>query len=83
MSTTKPEVIYVTNLAVSGFLNGICNLGFSTAQFLPREVDGEVKVDMAEVMTANLRLDLMVAQQVHDALGKIIEANTKPKVMDS
>jgi len=90
MSTTKPEVVYVTSLAVSGFLNGIVNLGFSTAQFLPELVPDPdekgqyvTKVMAAEVMTANLRFDLLVAQQVHDALGKMIEQHTKPKVMDS
>lgn len=86
MSTTKPEVVYVTSLAVSGFLNGIVNLGFSTAQFLPiphhdsATGETEVKVQAAEVMTANLRFDLMVAQQVHDALGKMLDQHVKPKV---
>ena len=85
----EPRVVYVTSLAVSGFLNGVCNLGFSTAQFLPvpnhdpASGETEFKVQAAEVMTANLRFDLLVAQQVHEALGKLIEANTKPKVMDS
>lgn len=81
MSTTKPEVTFVTNLAVSGFLNGVVNVAFSTAQFLPGEVEGDkVKVLMAEEITANLRFDLYVAQQLHAALGKIIDENTKPQV---
>jgi hypothetical protein len=76
-----PEVTIVNTLAVSGFLNGIVNLGFTTAQFLPRQLrppegDGMI-VDAAEIMTANLRMDLVCAQQVHDALGRILEQNTK------
>jgi hypothetical protein len=83
MSTTKPEVVFVNNLAAWGFLNGVLNLAFSTCQFLPQEVDGETKVVTDEVVTANLRMDLFAAQQLRDALDGIIEANTKPKVMDS
>jgi hypothetical protein len=87
MSTTKPEVVFVNNLAAWGFLNGVINAAFSTCQFLPVQVDeeGEIvtKVMPTEVVTANLRFDLVVAQQLRDALDGIIEANTKPKVMDS
>lgn len=81
----KSEVVYVTGLATWGFLNGIINVAFTTAQFLP-EVDGEteaVKVVSADYISANLRLDLNVAQQLRDALDGIIEQHTKPKVMDS
>jgi len=89
MSTTKPEVVFVNNLAAWGFLNGVLNLAFSTAQFLPEEVWDEeagknvTKVTTSEVISANLRMDLLAAQQLRDALDSIIEANTKPKVMDS
>jgi hypothetical protein len=87
MPTTKPEVVFVNNLAAWGFLNGVLNLAFSTCQFLPelqtgRDGDDSAKVVVvnAEVVTANLRMDLFAAQQLRDALDKIIEANTKPKV---
>jgi hypothetical protein len=90
MSTTKPEVVFVNNLSAWGFLNGVLNLAFSTAQFLPQVVEDEenegqyvTKVMTAEVVTANLRMDLLAAQQLRSALDQIIEANTKPKVMDS
>lgn len=73
-----PEVIFVNSLAVSGFLNGILNLGFTTAHFLPRQTEQGAVVDAAEVMTANLRMDLVCAQQVHEVLGRLIEQNTKP-----
>lgn len=81
MSTTKPEVVFVSSLAAWGFLNGVLNLAFSTCQFLPTTDDeGKVVVTNAEVVTANLRMDLFAAQQLRDALDGIIEANTKPKV---
>lgn len=83
MSTTKPEVIYVNRLAAWGFVNGVLNVAFSTAQFLPVQEGDEVVVQPAEVVTANLRFDLVVAQQLRDALDGIIEANTKPKAMNS
>jgi hypothetical protein len=90
MSTTKPEVVFVNSLAAWGFMNGVINVAFSTYQFMPelqagRDGDDTAKfvVVPSEVITANLRFDLVVAQQLRDALDKLIEANTKPKVMDS
>jgi hypothetical protein len=71
-------VIFVNSLAVRGFGNGIVNLAFSTALFLPDMVDGKVQVTSQEVITANLRMDLYCAQQVYEALGKIIQEQTKP-----
>ncbi len=68
-------VVFVNSVAVSGFLNGIVNVGFSTAKFLPAD-DGKVK--LAEAITANLRMDLLCAQQLHDSLAKILEQQTKP-----
>jgi len=73
-------IVFVNSVAVSGFLNGILNIGFSTAQFLPSP-DG--KVNVAEVITANLRMDLLCAQQLHDSLAKILEQQTsKPASKD-
>ena len=71
-------VIFVNSLAVRGFLNGNINLAFNTAQFLPETVDGETKVTSQDVITANLRMDLYCAQQVYEALGKIIQEQTTP-----
>lgn len=71
-------VIFVNSLAVRGFLNGLVNLAFQTAQFLPEAVDGETKVTSQEIITANLRMDLYCAQQVYEALGKIIQDQTTP-----
>jgi hypothetical protein len=66
-------IVFFNSVAVSGFCNGILNIGFSTAQFLPTK-DG--KVDLAETITANLRMDLLCAQQLHDSLAKILEQQT-------
>ena len=72
-------VIFVNSLAVRGFLNGIINLALKTSQFLPETFEnGEVKVTSQEVITANLRMDLYCAQQVYEALGKIIQEQTTP-----
>lgn len=82
----EADVILVNNLEVSGFLNGIINLAFSTSQFIPevqpnKDEDGwETVVAIAPVITINMRMDLWLAQQVRDRLDALIEANTKPKV---
>jgi hypothetical protein len=79
MIENQVPVIFVNTVAVSGFNNGICNFAFSTAQFLPK--DG--KVDISETITANLRMDLLCAQQLHDSLAKIIAQQTsKPDAKD-
>lgn len=68
-------VQFVNSVLVSGFLNGVVNLGFSTAQFV---ADGDGKVKPAEILTANLRMDLYCAQQLHDSLASILAQQTKP-----
>jgi len=82
---TKAPVIYVNNLEVSGFLNGILNLAFSTSHFIPQIQQGlevgdepELVVAVANEITINMRMDLWLAQQVRDRLTDLIEANTKP-----
>lgn len=75
---------FVNTLAVHGFLNGICNLAFSTAHWHPvQQGDGTVTVGNHEPVTVDLRMDLACAQQVRDALDKIIKDQTKPKALDS
>jgi hypothetical protein len=71
-------VVFTTSLAVRGFSNGIVNLALNQAQFLPEEIDGKVQVTTQEVIVANLRMDLFCAQQVYEALGKILAEQTKP-----
>lgn len=80
MADKDAEVTYVTNLAVNGFNNGIVNLCFVTAHFLPTRSGDQLVVATAEAVSANLRFDLYVAQQVHEALGRILAEHTKPKV---
>ena len=69
---SKPDVTFVNSMTVSGFLNGNINLSFTTARFTA--VDAKVDVD--EYPSLYLRMDLACAQQVHEALGKLIEQNT-------
>jgi hypothetical protein len=81
----KADVVFVSDLEVSGFLNGVINLAFSTAQFVPETVEddqGQFKtvVATAASITANLRMDLRLAQVVRDRLDAIIEENTKARV---
>ncbi len=75
-------VVFTTSLAVRGFSNGIVNLALNQAQFLPEEIDGKVQVTTQEVIVANLRMDLFCAQQVYEALGKILADQTKPVKKD-
>ena len=72
-------ITFVNSVAVTGFLNGIINVGLSTAQFLPTS-DGEVVA--AEIVTANLRMDLLCAQQLHDSLARILAQQVKPASKD-
>jgi hypothetical protein len=77
--------VFVNSVAVSGFSNGICNFAFSTARFIPAvDANGKPdgKVDLAEIITANLRMDLFCAQQLHDSLASILAQQTKPVAKD-
>jgi len=49
---------------------------------LPETVDGKAQVSAQEVITAILRMDLYCAQQVYEALGKIIAEQTSPAKKD-
>lgn len=70
----RVPVVFVNQVAGSGFLNGNLNLTFSTAFFSPQS-DGTVDPDL--VITSRLRMDLFCAQQLYAELGKIIEQNVK------
>jgi hypothetical protein len=71
-------VVFVNSVAVSGFSNGVCNFAFTTAGFLP--ADGKVVV--SETVTANIRMDLYCAQQLHDSLASILAQQTAPAKKD-
>jgi len=76
MSETKDTpLIFVNSVGVQGSLNGIVNLLLSQARFMPNNA-GEVKIEIVHVV--DLRFDLYCAQQIHDAIGKILEDQTKP-----
>lgn len=74
----NPEPTFVNTLAVHGFVNGNLNLAFSQARWYPQTFEGEVKVAIEEPIVVDLRMDLRCAQQLCDALTRILEENTKP-----
>lgn len=77
------KVTFVNSVAVSGFNNGICNFAFTTASYVPgKDKDGKPVVDVAEFISANLRMDLFCAQQLHDSLASILAQQTKPAPKD-
>lgn len=71
----RVPVVFVNELIGAGFLNGVVNLTFATAQFTPL-TDGSVEVD--PVVSSRLRMDLVVAQHVHEQLGRILKDQTVP-----
>lgn len=82
------EVVYVSELVASGFVNGVINMAFSTYQFVPEfepgdpadpEDQGRVVVAPMPMLSANLRFDLRLAQIMRDRLEQLIEDHTKPQ----
>lgn len=73
---SNPDVTFVNNVAVSGFLNGVCNLSLTQSLFVPDDTD--TRVALEHRVALDLRFDLFCAQQIRDALDKIIAENTKP-----
>ena len=76
LKITDPDnigITFVNEVGNVGFLNGIINVTFTAARFTP---DGtQIAPDI--VVASRLRMDLKCAQQLHDLVGQIIEANTK------
>lgn len=66
----RVPVQFVNQLVGTGFLNGVVNVSFATAQFTPMS-DGSVEVDA--IMASRLRMDLNVAQQLHEQLGRLLK----------
>lgn len=66
---------FVNELITSGFLNGVVNLTFATARFTPLTDGSDVVPDM--IVAARLRMDLHCAAILHDAIGRILRAQTK------
>lgn len=75
----RTPVIFVNTVAVNGFLNGNLNVCFTTNSFEPTlDADGKAIVSAEQHVTANLRMDLYCAQQLHAAIGAILEKQTAP-----
>lgn len=83
---TFPDPIYVSNIGVRGFANGICNLSLTTTKFIPTSMIHPIGADDEDSVTpiieiaVDLRMDLFCAQQIRDALDAILETQTKPGV---
>lgn len=74
-----PTPTFVNTLAVSGFMNGNINLSLAATRWYPsQDGEGDVAVAADEVIMVDLRFDLRCAQQIRDALDRIIDMNTKP-----
>lgn len=82
MANEKCPITFVNTLAVSGHNNGVVNLAFSTASFVPKQEGEQTIVAIDEHISSNLRMDLFCAQQLHDSLAKILATQTKPKPQD-
>lgn len=81
---SKPDEVFVNTLAVNGFLNGVINLTFTTARWSaalsqnPAEAaQGQMVVVANDYESLFLRMDLNCAREVHEALGRIIDQQTK------
>lgn len=81
------EVKFVNELEVSGFVNGVINMAFSTMQFVPIWSPPDTPTGQPTLVvspepkiTVNMRFDLRLAQIMRDRLDQLIEENTKPKV---
>jgi len=68
------QTVFVNELAGSGFLNGVVNLTFSTAQFTP--IENVVALD--RVVASRIRMDLTCAMELRNALDRIISESTAP-----
>lgn len=80
-------VIFVNSVVQAGFANGIYNVAFSTARYIPQpdpnDLTGQKMVaSVAEFISANLRMDLFCMQQLHESIGSILAQQTKPTQKD-
>lgn len=75
----RSQVIFVNGVEVSGFNNGVTNIAFSTARYVPvNGQDGKPEVGVEQYISANLRMDLFCVQQLHGILGDILAQQTTP-----
>lgn len=71
----KTPTVFVNQMVGSGYLNGVVNITLATAQFTPNQSGG---VDPDMVIASRLRMDLFCAEQIYEALGKMI-AQQRPR----
>lgn len=64
-------VVFVNAVTGRGILNNVVNLQFGTYLFSP-DANSE-KVDPDLVVSCRLRMDRTCAQQLHEALGELLE----------
>jgi hypothetical protein len=81
-NANEAPLIFANSVEVHGSLNGVVNILLAAARFVPAD-GGTVNVEKSFV--ADLRFDLLVAQNIHDALTKILADQVKaaPQKMDS
>lgn len=65
---------FVNSVSVQGSVNGVCNLLLNVACFIP---DGNGGVTVEVKPAVDIRFDLFCAQQIYDAIGKILAEQTK------
>lgn len=74
-------LIVASAIELSGHNNGICNILLNRVVYVPvANSDGSTRIEAHKVYPADIRFDLFCAQQIHDALGKILDEQTKPKL---
>jgi hypothetical protein len=72
------QVKFVSEIANFGFINGVVNLTLLTCRYTPVVFPAKAEPDV--IIGALLRFDLRLAQELHEALGAIIEQNTDRKL---
>lgn len=74
-----PAPTFVNMVSVNGFMNGVVNMSLGVQRWYPSpNADGTMVVEADELILVDLRFDLFCAQQMRDALDRIISENTKP-----
>lgn len=68
-------VVFANSVVGSGHLNNVVNVTLAVAQFSPIS---DNKIDPDLVIAARLRMDLLCATQLRDALTSILEQAIKP-----
>ncbi len=69
-------VVFANYLSNSGVLNNVVNVTLATAQFTVRD-DGTIDPDL--IVCSRLRMDLVCARALYDALKQILEQSIQPK----